>query len=283
MRKFGFAALTAAFVFTAASAEPQVIPVWNGVAPGSESWAYNEEHEISAADSSLNIRNIVHPTLTVYLPPTGTANGTGVIVAPGGAFINLGYGKEGEEVARWLNSLGVTAFVLKYRLARNDEKIQRYDPALAARINADIPLAVADGKQAMRIVRARAGAWGLKYIGVIGFSAGGYVTNTAALEYGADNRPDFAVSLYSGMPHEITAPADAPPLFIAQASDDRYGPDGSLRLYSTWTKAHIPVELHLYAKGDHGFALRKHGIPTDTWNARLADWMMQFGFLPKAE
>jgi acetyl esterase/lipase len=267
---------------SAFAADPQVIPVWNGVAPGSESWAYSEEQNISQRDKSLNLRNIVHPTLTVYPADPAMSAGTGVIVIPGGGYVNLGYGKEGEEVAHWLNSIGVTAFVLKYRLARTGDADAKDPEKQNARIAVVAPLAIEDAKQAMRIVRSRAAEWGLKHIGIIGFSAGGYLAVCAASQYDGQTRPDFVAAIYAGSPPGLTAPADAPAMFLALAADDPYVPRDSFGTYAAWNKAHIPVEMHVYAKGGHGFALHKQGLPVDGWNERFRDWLASLGMLQPA-
>jgi dienelactone hydrolase len=117
---------------------------------------------------------------------------------------------------------------------------------------------------------------------VIGFSAGGWVTNHIAISPDASLRPAFAVSAYSGHDESWNIPANAPPMFIVAADDDRYTTDGGLGIYKLWRKAHIPVEMHIYAKGDHGFALRKQGLPVDSWNERLRDWLASLGFLKPA-
>lgn len=280
MKRVLFLLAAACLLIVAAEAQ-QVTPVWNGPAPGSESWTYTEESNISERDGTLNLRNIVTPTITVY--PASKPNGTGMLVIPGGGFVNLGYGKEGEQIAQWLNSIGVTAFVLKYRLARTGDEDAKDQSKLNGRINAVVPLASEDAMHAVRILRARANEWGLKpgHFGVIGFSAGGYLTLATALQLDGPERPDFIVPVYPGGPLPATVPAGTPPAFIVAADDDHYGTDGSLRAYSAWHAGHVPVEMHIYAKGNHGFALRKSGIPTDTWNERLKEWMVLMGFLPK--
>ncbi|MDR3526951.1 MAG: alpha/beta hydrolase [Rhizomicrobium sp.] len=280
MRQVFFAIIALLASVGAHAANEQVIAVWNGVAPGSENWAYTEENNISERDKTLNFRNIVTPTITVYraIKP----NGTGMLVIPGGGFVNLGYGWEGERVAQWLNGLGVTAFVLKYRLAKTGDD-DAHDPVKQnARINAVIPMAVADAKQALHVVKTRATEWGLTSgrIGVIGFSAGGYLTWNTGLQSDPAGRPDFVVPVYAGAPQPFTVPSGAPPAFLVLADDDRYGTDGSLRIYKAWHDAHVPVEMHIYAKGNHAFALGKSGIPTDSWPERLKEWMAMMGFLP---
>jgi acetyl esterase/lipase len=264
---------------SALAADRQVIPVWNGVAPGSETWTYTEESNASERDKSLNLRNIVTPTITVY--PAAKPNGTGMLVIPGGGFVNLAYGKEGEEIAARLNSLGVTAFVLKYRLARTGDEDAKSPDKMRSRLETLVPLAVQDALQAMRILKPRAAEWAIKpgRFGVIGFSAGGLLTVGTAVWLEGTERPDFVVPVYAAPPRQYTVRADTPPAFFVLAEDDRYGTDGSIQLYSAWHNAHRPVELHIYAKGNHGFALRKNNIPTDSWFDRLTDWMTTMGFL----
>jgi acetyl esterase/lipase len=282
MRKIALLLLTIGSVFAAAAAEPQIVPLWNGVAPGWNKPAYAEEQSVSS-DGTLDIRNVVDPTLAIYLPPADKNVGVGMVVIPGGGFTNLAYGKEGERIAEWLNAQGISAFVLKYRVAHTDGAPSADPRALQRLRNAAIPLGAADAAQAMRLVRQRAAEWGLTRIGAIGFSAGGYLTAALALDKDAAVRPDFAVPVYPAAPAEIDVPAGAPPLFIVQADDDRIDTVGSIRLYQAWHGAHVPVEMHLYVHGNHGFALRRNGIPTDTWNQRLIEWMGEMGFLAKAQ
>src|SRR5260370_19019393 len=166
-----FCILLAAAAF---AAEPKVIPLWPGAAPGSENSKY-EETQITVQDGTKRISNVTHPTLTAFLPDAATANGTAVIICPGGGFRWLSFDHEGAELARWLNSIGVTAFVLKYRVMRTGDEDEK-DPAKAAeRKKAVIPLAIADGQQAVRLVRAHASEWGIARdrIVLLGFSAGG--------------------------------------------------------------------------------------------------------------
>jgi acetyl esterase/lipase len=264
---------------------PAVISLWPGTAPGSESWTQTESENISERDHSLNVRNVTRPTLTVYLPSPALANGTAVVVCPGGGFVNLGMGKEGEEVARWLNSFGVAAFVLKYRLVRTDVEITNSVSA-RERAQAIIPLAVADAQRALRLVRSRAVEWGVARdrIGIMGFSAGGYLAISVALRHDVESRPDFVAPIYGGAPADLKVPADAPPLFLVHADDDERGRaiDNSIPVYAAWTQARIPAELHVYARGGHGFALRKRGGPVDGWTDRFREWLADQGLLKAA-
>jgi len=231
------------------------------------------------------VRNIVQPTLTAYLPDPAVANGTAVIICPGGGFLFLNVDTEGTDIARWLNTRGVAAFVLKYRLlhteARDEDFFQQLRHFDMEQMKSHAPLGVMDGKQALRVIRERASQWGIRpeRIGILGFSAGGVVTIGAATQYEAESRPNFAAPIYGPVWQELAVPADAPPLFIALANDDPGLPDGSTSLYRAWKAAGHPVELHIYSKGGHGFAMAPQGLPCDHWMERFGEWLQSQGFL----
>jgi acetyl esterase/lipase len=273
--------LVVATLFCAAAfaGEPKVIPIWPGAAPGSENWTQQESEDMGPKDTR-RLRNVTRPTLTVYLPDPASANGTGIVVLPGGGFRILAIDHEGNEVARWLNSLGVAAFVLKYRVMRTGDPDEKKEAA--ERRKQAVAFGVADGQQAMRVAVSHAAEWGVKRdrLGIMGFSAGGYITAAVALKHDADNRPAFAAPIYPVAPDDLTVPADAPPLFIAQANDDRLV-ENAIRLYTAWKAAKIPVELHIYSRGGHGFGMKKQGLPSDTWTDRLRDWLAVQGLLKK--
>jgi len=276
------------------SPEPRAFPIWPGVAPGSESWTNNEQTTAGPLPyATLCVRNISRPTLTAYAPDPKRATRTAMIVCPGGAFTFLSIDKEGTDVAAWLTSLGVAAFVLKYRVLKSnpdDEAFAReFHESMTsgghrAQFPSIVPLAVADGLQAVRVVRRRAAEWGVSpdRIGIMGFSAGGMVTVVAATAYDAESRPNFAAPIYAGALDRAAVPQDAPPLFIAAASDDPLVPvvNASLPLYAAWHAAGRPVEMHIYARGGHGFGMIRQGLPFDGWIDRLADWMRWLGMLP---
>lgn len=276
-----FALLAAA----ALAAEPDVIPIWPGPAPGSEGWTQQERETVGPKDTIRRVSNVTRPTLTVYLPPKG-ANGTGVVVCPGGGFRILAIDYEGHDVARWLNSLGVTAFVLKYRVMRTDDAAEKKPADLAERRKPAMAMAAADGQQAIRVVRSRAAEWNLApdRIGMMGFSAGGYVTAAAALAADPAGRPDFAAPIYALAPEQATPPAGAPPLFLVHAGDDKTVPPvaNSVRLYSEWKKAQLSAELHVYSRGGHGFGLGRKGLPVEGWPGLLRDWLAAQGLLERA-
>ena len=274
--------LTSAAAF---AAEQQVISLWPGAAPGSESWTQQEQEKINGAERSVT--NVTHPALTVFPADPKLANGTGVIVCPGGGFTQLVMNKEGDEIARWLNTLGITAFVLKYRLMRTGDGGEN-DPATRRERGVAVrSMAVADGEQAVRVVRGRAAEWSIApdRIGIIGFSAGGYVTAGVAMTADASSRPNFAIPVYAGVPDQVTVPAGAPPLFLAHAADDdRVDPvRTSIRMYTAWQQAGVPAELHIYAKGGHGFGMRRPGQPVQGWTDRLREWLDQLGLLKPAK
>ena len=285
------------------TAQQQVIPLYPGIAPGSESWTQTEVRYLNDLGQQM-VRNVVTPTLTVYKPDPVKANGTAMIVAPGGGFLFLSWQTEGTEVAEWLASRGVTAFLLKYRLTDSGstrEEFQKAMMALFSSISAaskpenagkpggDISRSEAmtgisglgqdDGRQAIRIVRERAAEWGIDphKIGIMGFSAGGMVTLGPLLQHDAECRPDFAAPIYTPWT-DSPVPADAPPVFILVAGDDRMTEPGSIRMYSAWKAAGKDAELHVYSKGGHGFGMQKKGLPVDSWIERLFDWMQSKGY-----
>jgi acetyl esterase/lipase len=272
---------------TSTNAHPEVIPLWPGGAPGSEDWTQQECESIMPPSLKV-VRNVAQPTLTAYLPDPSRAVGTAVIVCPGGAFHFLSIDMEGTDVARWLNARGVAAFVLKYRLIRtgDDFAVQVREnladrDRMAEQMRVLRPLVIADGRQAVQVVRERAAEWNVApdRIGIMGFSAGGTVTVGAALEHDAGSRPDFAAAIYGGGSEEVSVPADAPPIFVLCAADDAMAAPRCVRLYSDWRAAGHPAELHIYAQGGHGFGMRKQGLPSDTWIERFGDWLEALGLL----
>lgn len=264
----------------------RVIPLWTGTPPG-ESAARGEEHRVEGRPRPFyQLTDITAPTLEVFLPSASNRTGTAILVCPGGGLQRLAYEHEGLEVARWLNSLGVTACVLKYRV-----------PAPAR-------TAATDAQRAMSLIRSQSAGWNLDpdSIGVMGFSAGGEVgawllTHADERLYppvdGADTnscRPDFAVLVYTGgvlqRDGSVKEPLGSrlrpglPPVFLVHASDD--GSQESLALALALRKARVPVELHVYREGGHGFGVRDTGIPTGGWKDRFADWMGSLGHLDRA-
>ena len=280
------------FATTAATAQ-DVIPLYEGTPPGSEPANYPEKEYFSKVWNTEVVTNVTKPTLTVFKPAPGTANGTAIVVCPGGGFMALSITSEGTDVAKYLAAKGVTAFVLKYRLARTGEDAtQEFTQLYADRqkfsetIGKVIPLSIADGLAAVAYVRQHATDFGITpdHVGIIGFSAGGTVAAGVSVHYKPEGRPAFVAPIYAAARSfaDVTVPVDAPPMFIAAATDDNLGlaPD-SITIYQKWANAGKPAELHMYEKGGHGFGMRQHNIPTDHWIDRFADWLDLQGFLKK--
>ena len=269
----------------------QVIPLYSGKAPGSEKWDWKEAEMNSDIWQTRVVYNVASPTLTVYLPPAGNANGTAAVVCPGGAFHALSIDSEGIDVAKWLNSKGVAAFVLKYRLVKSEtpDPIREVSAKMAEGKKFDednarlIPLAIADGLEAVRYVRRNAAEFNVnpERIGIIGFSAGGTVTAGVTYQGKGEMRPDFVAPIYAYIPASLRdqpVPEDAPPMFITAATDDQLGlAPHSTALYDKWLKAGKPVEMHMYAQGGHGFGMRTQFLPSDSWIERFGEWLEMQG------
>jgi acetyl esterase/lipase len=303
MMKIAFGTTTALLLLAAttiaAAEEPQTINLWPGKAPG-ETKELPPEENITKPDDKpvggrpiIKLANVSTPTLSVFRPAKEENTGAAVIICPGGGHYILALDHEGTEVAQWLNTLGVTGIVLKYRVpARNPER--RWEAA------------VQDAQRAIRVVRSRAAEWEIdpQRIGILGFSAGGETAGLAALlhrqpQYEAVDeadaspaRPDFAALIYAGgfverdqttlRPH-VTVDKDSPPIFFAHAFDDNVSPLNSLLLAAELKKAGVPAELHLYASGGHGFGMRDNGDPANTWPKRCAEWLRSEGWLSPRE
>ena len=262
-------------VFLAAGAFAQTVNLWPGVAPGSENWT-QKEVTIEMSWGTV-LQNVVTPTLTAYLPEKSKATGTGVIVAPGGACIALAMKHEGTDVASWLQERGIAAFVLKYRL--QDHKGE----GIPSGINFDeaCKYGIADGIQAMKVVRQHAAEWGVSAdrIGFMGFSAGAMVTSGVLLRSDAAERPAFAAPIYGGPFGVMPAiPANLPPMFLAWAQDDDLARDAAGKFYQALKGAGNNPELHIYSAGKHGFGMRKQGTTSDHWIEEFYWWLEANGF-----
>ncbi len=262
------------------------IPLYPGVAPGSENWNYPEK--TAGTPERPQAQNIVRPVLLYYPAEKAAAVGTAMIVAPGGGFRTLMMSYEGVDVAKRLNQMGVDAFVLKYRTIYQDPNAQaasagRGTAAAGPQAGQNLrEIAGADGQQAVRLVRQRAAEFGAasNRVGIIGYSAGGAVVLSTL--YGpADGRPDFAAPIYAAGANSNPPPAGSPPLFIAVAADDQtVGFQGSIDLFGAWRKAGLPAELHVFQTGQHGFG--KKGGGADHYLDRLEEWLKLNGLLTKA-
>jgi dienelactone hydrolase len=271
-----------------------VIRLWEGKAPGSETWTHQEVNTTSA-NGMVTIRDVVDPSMTAYLPEPSISNGIAVVVCPGGAFRALAWESEGVAVARWLNKNGIAAFVLKYRLLKTDEGKMAFPMPGAgtklviknANANPDpnneelnnvIRLAISDGQQAIRLVRQNAKKWNINpsKIGIMGFSAGGGVVVGTALLNDPAGYPNFLVSLYGPSQLDVVVPANAPPLFIAVAANHKPVSMGCVALYTAWNEAGKSAELHVYSKGN--FGLGGKGLPSNSWSDRFLEWLKAEGF-----
>ncbi len=267
-----------------AQEQPQQVPLWPNGAPGFES--RRNEPELA---KDYWIRNINNPSITVYLPPKEKATGAAVVICPGGGHRLLVFKAEGDEPARYLKSLGIAAFALKYRLPR--EEGSPYSLEIHPR---------QDGQRAMRLVRSRAQEWGLdpKRIGIMGFSAGGEVvswvtfTPTDGDPNAADPidrqsaRPNFIIQIYPGPLGIPTAvPPDAPPAFLLAADDDECCSAPIVKLIEAYRAAKVPMEAHIFARGGHGFNMgyRSKLATLKGWPQRLADWLADSGILQPPE
>jgi len=265
---------SACLMLSASSAGAQVVKIWPGVAPGSEAWTQKEK-TVEGTPLGTVIFNVVVPTLTAYLPERAKATGTGVIVAPGGAFVALAVDLEGNGVARWLQQRGIAAFVLKYRiLEKRGEGIPEMNMDEAGRYG------IADGIQALKVVRQHAAEWGLspQRVGFLGFSAGAMVASGALLQEDAAARPSFAAMIYGGPFGAMPAiPAKLPPIFLAWAQDDSQARVPVARFYDALVAAGQKPEAHIFSAGGHGFGLRKQGTSSDHWIDELYDWLAAQG------
>lgn len=232
------------------------------------------------------VRNVTQPTITPYLPDPAKATGAAVIVAPGGAFMQLSMRYEGSKVAEYLASQGIAAFVLKYRLQPTPAEEAAYarlmGERMAAAAKSDVDRgpppafkpAIDDGVAAMRFVRERAAQFKIdpKRVGMIGFSAGAMTALGVTLANEPASRPDFVGLIYGPM-HAVDVPAEAPPMFAAIAADDPLFGKAGFAIVDSWRKARKPVELHVYQTGGHGFGIHNTHTSTVLWPGQLVEWM----------
>lgn len=262
---------------------PVEIPLWQNGAPGFEA----RRNEPTQAKDWW-VKNIHNPSVTVYLPPKEKATGAAVVICPGGGHRELVFNAEGHDPAVYLNSLGIAAFVLKYRLAREENSPYSIDKHVRQ-----------DAYRAMRLVRSRAAEWGVDphRIGMMGFSAGGEVVSLVAFADGSGDsaakdpierenaRPDFQILIYPG-PGAVpqTLPPNAPPAFLLAANDDACCSTPVIQLVQLYREAGIPVELHLYSRGAHAFNMgyRSSLVSIRAWPQRVADWLTDSGLLSAA-
>lgn len=272
---------------------PATLDVWPGKAPGETGQVGEEMYQPPRPNEKpvKRLTNVSHPTLTVYRPPKEKDTGAAVLIAPGGGYSILAWDLEGEEVAAWLNSIGVTGILLKYRVPKRPDQPKDQPPIG--------PLQ--DAQRAMSLVRSKAGEWGIdpKRIGMLGFSAGGHLTastltNPDRRAYPAGDavdqvscRPDFGILIYpaylvnkdGGLMPEIRVSKETPPCFFAHAGNDPISPENSIQMYLALKRAGVPAELHVYSTGGHGFGLRPSENACSTWPQRCEAWLRAQGLL----
>src|SRR5580704_6843051 len=285
------------------SPEYAQVPIWPGAVPdarpvaGPESVEITENGDLVAGKPYVSVGQVERPTMTVY-SPKGKNTGAAVVVFPGGGYWILAIDLEGTEVCDWLTSRGITCALLKYRVP-GDGLFPRSGPYPKS------PMALEDAQRAVGLVRFHASEWHLDphKIGVLGFSAGGHLVAAVSTHFkqrlypaadAADKescRPDFAVAIYPGHMLENTSKKfelnpnvpvtrETPPTFILQAEDDPVDPvQNSLVYYAALKKAGVPVEMHLYAKGGHGFGLRRTKIPITGWPQLVETWLGTIGMI----
>jgi acetyl esterase/lipase len=249
--------------------------------------------QVEVTESTRMITNVTKPTLTIYRPARDSDTGTAVVICPGGGYWNLYWQLEGEEVAEWLNSIGVTGVILKYRVPRRPDE-PKGEPARR-------PLQ--DAQRAVRLIRSRAAEWGIdtRRIGIAGFSAGGHLAMATATSFDQKTyesvddvdqlscRPDFAIPVYSGylkakdrdeLAPGLRVPAETPPVFLVHGGDDLISsPEHSVYMYLALKRAGVPAELHIYARTAHDFGVRGGERPYATWTTACAHWLRDEGFL----
>ncbi len=292
-------AFGAALATAADEAAPTRLDLWPGKPPGEAGTVGPEQaktQERGGRTVVTSLTNVSTPTLSVYPAPRDKATGVAVVVCPGGGYTNLAWDHEGEQVATWLNSIGVTAAVLKYRVPRREGTPRDQPP----------PQALMDAQRALSLVRSHAKQWEVDpaRVGILGFSAGGHLAawaSTASEKRAyepvddADKlscKPDFAVPIYPGgvlkrgtdqIVPEIQVNSQAPPTFLAVASDDRGSVESTVLYYLALKRAGVPAELHVYETGGHGFGMRPSEKAYATWPKRCEEWMRDRGlFKPKA-
>jgi endo-1,4-beta-xylanase len=266
---------------------PLVVPLWSGEAPGSEGQTAPEKVKLSP-DGEHIVSSIHRPSLTAYLPAAGQATGAGVVICPGGGHRELWMDHEGYNVARWLADHGIAAFILKYRLARDEGST--YQVSVHS---------LADAQRAIRLVRSRSAEWGVDpaRLGIIGFSAGGELAALAAMRFAGpaprdgdavdrlDARPSFQALIYPGSPDTILPARDSPPAFLACGYDDGAEiSQGLPRVYLRFKMVNVPAELHIFTGAGHGFGLRAtNQFPAGAWPDRFREWLADRGFLAAAK
>ncbi len=282
--------------------KPLVVEIWPRRIPdesgniGEEKFRMSpklDRKQVEVTEPTRLVTNVTKPTLTIYRSATDKNTGTAMLICPGGGYWDLYWQLEGEEVAAWLNSIGVTGIILKYRVPRRPDE-PKGEPARR-------PLQ--DAQRAVSLVRSNATKWGInpQQIGMVGFSAGGHLAIATATNFDQrtyepiDNvdkiscRPDFAIGVYSGylkakdkdeIAPSLRIPVGTPPIFLAHGGDDIISPpEHSVLMYLALKKASVPAELHIYATAAHDFGVRPSDHPCSTWTEACANWLRHQEFL----
>ncbi len=294
-RRFAAAVLLAVLP-SIAIAEEKSMSLWPGVPPGRIA-AVGDEADTTGPDGRevagrpvIRLGNVSSPMLTVYSPPEDNNTGAAMLVCPGGGYHILAYDLEGTEVCQWLNSIGVTGILLKYRVPRPRGDARPIEP-------------LQDAQRAMSLVRQNASRWGIdpERIGALGFSAGGHLVARLSTNYqkrayekldATDEitcRPNFSVLVYPGYlfdrnsdafsAAELPVSSETPPMFMTMAYDDPVDPENVLRFSIALKQVKVPVALHLYSSGGHGYGLRRTEQPVTTWPDRCEEWLRSAGWL----
>ncbi|WP_435016281.1 alpha/beta hydrolase [Tundrisphaera sp. TA3] len=272
---------------------PTTMEIWPKSPPGDDAPIDPEKATTRADGTITSLTNVSKPTITVRRPGPDKANELAMVICPGGGYNNLAWDHEGEQVARWLNEIGVTAVLLKYRVPRRPGTPKGEQPVQA----------LMDAQRALSLTRAHAAEWGIdaKRIGILGFSAGGHLAAWASTQPDhrayeavddsdrASCRPDFAVVIYPGgiykrgeteIAREIAVTEATPPMFIAMSNDDPVGPENAAHLYLALKRSKVPAELHIYATGGHGYGLRPRDDPSSSWPRRCEEWLRHQKLMP---
>jgi acetyl esterase/lipase len=269
------------------SSEPTTMKLWPEGVPEKAGFKTEPEQDVTKEDGIRRVSHVSEPTLTVY--PASQPNGTAVLICPGGGYNILAIEHEGTQVANYLNTLGVTGIVLKYRVPRRDPE-KPYEAPLQ------------DAQRAMGLIRKHAVDWGIRpdRVGILGFSAGGNLALMTALhpqqrtytlnaDIDREARPDFVIPIYAAyltmekeeytLRPEMEVTKAAPPICLIHAGDDRITSAGSALVYLAYKRAAVPAELHVYSSGGHGFGMKPGDKPVNQWHLRVGEWMKAQGFL----
>ncbi|MCA9128835.1 MAG: alpha/beta hydrolase [Planctomycetales bacterium] len=252
----------------------------------------NDKSRYVAGERVMRLGQISIPMVTLFQPTAESNTGTAVLVCPGGGYSILAYDLEGTEVCNWLQSIGVTGVLLKYRVPKPNGETRPIEP-------------LQDAQRAMSMIRSNAERWGInpERVGVLGFSAGGHLsarlsTNYQTRSYDAQDsidelscRPDFAVLVYPAylfdkgsdrwLSEQLPVDEHTPPMFLTMAFDDRVGPENILRMGLALKEHDVPAEVHLYPTGGHGYGLRRSSHEATSWPSRCEEWMRASGWLAK--